>query len=176
MPFNLSWRSHGMTVVRRYHDASGRSRSGKGRRILNMAQGKPVQLANRANQRVLAYLADKSAHSDIADVLLDAVHPLGDVQMFCPDHAAYRYVIASTNGIVFGFAAGMSTVAFRLDARMRRRALATGGVACPDCGEEWIAVVHPLPDSDWPAVDVRFWARQAYVHARETLPAPGSRG
>jgi hypothetical protein len=67
---------------------------------------------------------------------------------------------------VFGFAVGMHTVAFRLDERMRHRALATGGIPYPECGEKWVAVVHQLPDSDWPAVDVRFWARRAYGHAR----------
>lgn len=128
----------------------------------------PGELAIRINERVLTYLKDLSAHSDIVDVLLEAVHELGDVQMFCPDASRYRYVLASTNRVVFGFAVGMSTVAFRLDERMRGRAMSTGGVACPECGEEWIAVVHDLPDSDWPAVDVRFWARQAYMYARST--------
>ena len=126
----------------------------------------PAALATAVNERVLGYLEDRSAHSDIVDVLMEAVHPLGDVQMFCPDHARYRYVLASTGSVVFGFAVGTSTVAFRLDPRMRGRALATGGIACPECGEDWVAVVHDLPDSDWPTVDVRFWARHAYVYAR----------
>lgn len=125
--------------------------------------------ANPANKRVLGYLADKSAHSDIAEVLQKAVKPLGDAQLACPDWKNYRYVVASTGGVVFGVALGMDTVAFRLDERMRVRALATGGEAFPQCGPEWVAVVHSLPDSDWPAVDVGFWARKAYVHARESL-------
>jgi hypothetical protein len=126
----------------------------------------PPRLVNRVNAPVLAYLRDLSAHSDIADALLEAVRPLGDVQVFCPDASSYRYVLASTNDVVFGFAVGVSTVAFRLDERMKGRALTTGAVACPACGDEWAAVVHDLPDSDWPSVDVRFWARKAYVHAR----------
>lgn len=124
-------------------------------------------LTSPANRNVLAYLADKSAHSDIVDVLRAAVRPLGDVQLFCPDWQAYRYVVASTGGIIFGVAVGMDTVAFRLDARMRERALATGGETLAEYGPEWVAVVHRLPDSDWPAVDVAFWARKAYVFARE---------
>lgn len=126
----------------------------------------PPRLATAINERVLAYLRDKSAHSDIADALRAAVHGLGDVEMFCPDAAAYRYVLAATNGVVFGFAVGQSTVAFRLDERMRGRALATGGAAHPECGADWVAVVQSRPDADWPAVDVKFWARQAYVYAR----------
>jgi hypothetical protein len=128
----------------------------------------PATLATAVNARVLAYLEDRSAHSDVVDVLMEAVHPLGDVQMFCPDHARYRYVLASTRSVVFGFAVGMSTVAFRLDPRMRSRALATGAIPWPECGEDWVAVVHDLPDRDWPAVDVRFWARHAYGYARAT--------
>ena len=127
----------------------------------------PAHLINPFNERVLTYVKELSAHSDIADVLLEAVQPLGDAQVFCPDSAAYRYIIASTKKIVFGFAIGMNTVGFRLDERMKSRALLTGGVACPECGDEWVAVVHDLPDSDWPAVDVRFWARKAYGYARE---------
>lgn len=131
-----------------------------------MTQPIPSELANKVNERVLTYLKDRSAHSDIADVLLDAVHPLGAVQLFCPDSAAYRYVLAATDNVVFCFAAGMSTVAFRLDERMKTRALTTGCIAFPECGDDWVAVVHDLPDSDWPSVDVRFWARQAYIYAR----------
>jgi hypothetical protein len=134
-----------------------------------MSDSIPPPLLNDANRKVLDYLADKSTHSDIADVLRAAVKPLGDVQLFCPDWQAYRYVVASTGGIIFGVALGMDTVGFRLDARMRSRALATGGEAFPECGPEWVAVVHHLPDSDWPAVDVTFWARKAYVFARESI-------
>lgn len=133
-----------------------------------MPESIPLSLLVDTNRKVLAYLADKSAHSDIVDVLQAAVKPLGDVQLFCPDWQAYRYAVASTNGIVFGLAMGMDTVAFRLDQRLRERALATGGIALPECGDEWVAVVHRLHDSYWPAVDVAFWARKACVHARES--------
>jgi hypothetical protein len=121
------------------------------------------------NTRVLSYLEGKSAHSDCAGALSAAVRPLGDTQQFCPDPAGYGYVVVSTLGIIFGFAVGADTIAFRLDARMRVRALATGGVPVPECGDAWVAVVHHQPDDDWPAVDLKFWARKSYVHARETL-------
>ena len=128
--------------------------------------GVPSELNTPHNARVLAHVKDLSAHSDIVDVLLDAVQPLGDVQLFCPDAAVYRYVLASTKAVIFGVAVGGSTVAFRLDERMKARAVRTGGESYPDCGDEWVAVVHRLPDADWPAVDVRFWARHAYMYAR----------
>jgi hypothetical protein len=71
----------------------------------------------------------------------------------------------STKNVVFGFAEGMSAVTFRLDERMKARALATGGVSLPACGPEWVAFA-PFRD-DWPRVDLEFWARKAYVFVRE---------
>lgn len=133
---------------------------------LRMPQPLPKNLATPVNARVLAHVAPLSAHSDIAGVLGDAVKALGDAQVFCPDWQSYRYVVVSTRGVIFGLAVGMDTIAFRLDPRMRNRALLTGAMAYPDCGEEWVAVVHPQPDADWPVVDVRFWAQKSYVHAR----------
>ena len=133
-----------------------------------MAHDLPPELNIAINHPVLAHLEGRSAHSDVAQVLTDAVMPLGDVQLYCPNWHDYRYVVASTKGVIFGFAIGMNTVAFRLDDTMKHRALQTGGVEYADCGAQWIAVVHHGQDSDWPAVDVPFWARKAYVYARET--------
>jgi len=117
------------------------------------------------NRQVLQYLQDKSAHSDVADALTTALEPLGDVQIHCPDWQANRYVAASTRDLIFAFAVGMSTVAFRLDDRMKPRALASGAEPYPACGKEWVAFT--LFRDDWPKPDLEFWARKAYVAARE---------
>ena len=100
---------------------------------------------------------------------MKAVEPLGDVQSFCPDPHEYRYVVVSTKNVVFGFATGMTSVAFRLDERLKQRALITGGVALPECGPEWVDFVV-FPGPDWPKVDLEFWARKAYVFVREAQP------
>lgn len=125
----------------------------------------PSELLTDTNRAVLAHIEELSAHSDIAEALAVAVKPLGDVQLFCPDLERYRYVMASTRSVVFGFAVGMNTVAFRLDERMKGRALATGASACPACGPDWVSFI--LFRDDWPKVDLAFWALKAYVHARE---------
>src|SRR5688572_393331 len=98
----------------------------------------PIELQTRVNKKVLEYIADKSAHSDLSEAMTTALKPLGDVQLFCPDWAQYRYVVASTKGLIFAFASGMQAVAFRLDETMKARALATGASAHPQCGDEWV--------------------------------------
>ncbi len=125
----------------------------------------PPELDDEKNRAVLAHLHPLSAHSDIVEALMKAVEPLGDVQTFCPDPHEYHYVAVSTENVVFGFAAGMNTVAFRLDERFAQRALRTGGVPLPECGPEWVS--FELFRSDWPKVDLEFWARKGYVFVRE---------
>jgi len=126
----------------------------------------PNSLIRPVNAAVLKHVESLSAHSDIVDPLRAALKPLGDVQLFCPDWQAYRYVVASTQGIIFALAVGMHTIAVRLDHRMRSRALQTGAEPYPGGGEDWVAVAHRTEDSDWPAVDLPFWVRKAYVNAR----------
>jgi hypothetical protein len=132
---------------------------------MKRTQGIPPELMTEANQAVFAHLGVMSAHSDIAEALASAVKPLGDVQLFCPDWGAYRYVAVSTRTMVFGFAIGMDTIAFKLDGVLRSRALTTGGFAYSACGPEWVSFV-PFR-ADWPKVDLEFWALKAYVQARE---------
>ena len=131
-----------------------------------MSDPVPAALVKPVNAAVLAHVQSLSAHSDIVDLLSASLKPLGDVQLFCPDWQAYRYVVASTQGVVFALAAGMHTIAVRLDSRMAPRALQTGAEPYADCGDGWVAVLHRTPDDDWPAVDLPFWMRKAYVYAR----------
>ena len=126
----------------------------------------PSSILNAANRSVLEFIKRASAHSDITEALTKAVKPLGDVQLFCPDVSQYRYLVVSTKDILFGFAIGMDTIAFRLKPPFNARALATGGSLIPELGDEWINFI--LFRNDWPTVDLTFWARKAYVYARET--------
>ena len=88
-----------------------------------MSRNLPPELDTSINQQVLKCLDGLSAHSDVAEALTTALEPLGDVQIFCPDSRQYLYVVASTNGVIFAFAVGMNTTCFRLDERMKSRAL-----------------------------------------------------
>ena len=126
----------------------------------------PDTLRSAVNEDVLSYVKDKSAHSDVGGALVQAVKKLGDVQHFCPDPAQYKYLAVSTQGVIFGVATGMSVIAFRLDSTLKERALRTGADDAQKVGRNWVSFT--LFRSDWPAVDLEFWARKAYVFARET--------
>src|SRR5690349_6997039 len=104
-----------------------------------MTQNVPTELQTDINRQVLNHVKSLSAHSDIVEALSAALEPLGDVQVFCPDYEQYRYVVASTKGIIIALAVGMNTIAFRLDERMKARALASGGVLYAECGKEWVS-------------------------------------
>lgn len=126
----------------------------------------PDALKNSINEPVLRSIKDYSAHSDVADALLKAVMPLGDVQAFCPDASQYRYLIVSTKNIIFGIAVGMNKAAFRLNPLFKNRAMETGGRDYSEAGPDWVSFT--LFRDDWPEFDLKFWARKAYVFARET--------
>ena len=130
-----------------------------------MSQNIPTDLNTARNRLVLRHIEGLSAHSDVVDALAIALRPLGDVQRFCPDPQTCRYEVVSTKGVIFAVALGMNTVGFRLDERMKNRALASGGAPFPECGPEWVSFT--LFRDDWPRIDFEFWARKAYVAARE---------
>jgi hypothetical protein len=127
----------------------------------------PPELLSEINRAVFDQIDGLSAHSDLSHELLIAVKPLGDVQMFTPDRGSYRYVVVSTKGVIFGFAIGMERLAFRLDEKMKQRAIETGGEPYSICGDDWIS--FELFRADWPKVDLEFWARKAYVAIRERV-------
>ena len=131
-----------------------------------MKQDIPDALKNNINESVLSFIKDYSAHSDVADALVKAVAPLGDVQTFCPDASQYKYLIVSTKNIIFGITVGMNKTAFRLNPLFKHRAIKTGGMDYPEAGPEWVSFT--LFRDDWPEFDLKFWARKAYVIARET--------
>ncbi len=127
-------------------------------------QGIPDVLKHSRNEAVLEFIKDFSAHSDVAVVLEEAVARLGDVQTFCPDPLRYRYVLAFTKKIIFGFAMGSNMIAFRLNPLFKGRALETGGSDLSEPGPDWVSFV-PFRD-DWPEIDFKFWALKAYLCAR----------
>jgi len=130
--------------------------------ILNKCPFDPTLETNRP---VYHHIKNLGAHSDIAELLTKSLKRCGDVQVFSPDD--YRYLTVSTQRIIFGFAIGMDTIAFRLNQKMRAIAMETGGKLFPECGEDWVRF---LPfRGDYPKIDFEFWALKAYVNIRESV-------
>jgi len=116
----------------------------------------------------MVFLQGKSAHSDVADVLVEAAVKLGDMQLYSSDPANYGYIVLTTQNVVFAAAYGMSRIGFRLDETLKGRALETGGLNATEVGPEW--VTFELFRTNYPAADLLFWTRKAYLIARGVDP------
>lgn len=122
----------------------------------------PSQLVNETNASVLAYLHDKSAHSDISEPLDWARKELPGTHLYCPDWHSYRYVIAYTNNNIFAFAIGMGSIDVRLPPILWNAAGEDGGFPCDAAGLGW-TTFKPF---DRPAPDLQRWLKAAYDYAR----------
>jgi len=125
----------------------------------------PFDSSVEVNREVINYIKNLHCHSDVADVLTKAMRPCGDVQFFSPE--SYCYLTDSTQKIIFGFAVGMDTIAFRLNNKMKAIAIETGAKPLPECGDDWVNLLPFRPD--WPRVDFEFWALKAYLNVRESV-------
>jgi hypothetical protein len=122
-------------------------------------------LVKSANQSILKFLADKSAHSDVASELVKAVVPLPGVRVFCPDLAAYRFLAATVDDVIFAAAFGMAGIALRLDDAARAIALVDlDAKPLVGCGPEWVSCT--LFRSDRPPIDLARWAGLAFSAAQ----------
>ena len=136
---------------------------------MSQLQPLPASVNNDKNQDILMFLQGKSTHSDVADVLIEASAPLGDVQLYSSDPVNYGYIVLTTQDVMFAAAYGMSQIGFRLDETFKGRALETGGFNATDIGPDW--VTFELFRANYPAVDLLFWTRKAYLIAREADPS-----
>lgn len=116
------------------------------------------------NRRALATSGGDRFRTDLSERLRIAVQALPEVDLFSPNWPKYRYVAASTRHIIFAFAIGTNTLAFRLDLRFHPQALAAGGAPYDECGDDWVSF-SACPDN-WPRTDFEAWAARAYEYAR----------
>lgn len=103
----------------------------------NMIPEPPEELMRGLNQAVFSYLEGKSAHSDIAFPLGDAIQNLQGASLYGSDPQNYGYVVVCANGVVFGFAEGMHGVTLRLPKQAAANARDRGAEARPAVGSEW---------------------------------------
>ena len=132
-------------------------------------QSIPASVDNEKNHDILMFLQDKSAHSDLVDVLVEAAAPLGDAQLYSSESTNYGYVVLATQDVVFAVVYGMSRIGFRLDKTFKARALETGAFNATEAGSGW--VTFELFRTNYPAIDLPFWARKAYLIARGADPS-----
>jgi len=116
------------------------------------------------NRRGLALIAGVTLQTDLSDRLHTAIQSLPEVDLFSPNWPKYRYVAASTRHIIFAFAIGNHTLALRLDLRIHPQALAAGGTAYGECGEDWVSF-SACPEG-WSRTNLEYWAARAYDYAR----------
>lgn len=136
---------------------------------MSRLQSLPASVHNNKNHDILRFLQGKSAHSDVAEVLIETAAPLGDVKIYSSEPINFGYVVLTTQDVVFAVAFGMSQVGFRLDETYKERALENGGFDATEVGPDW--VTFELFRTNYPAVDLLFWARKAYVIARGGDPS-----
>jgi hypothetical protein len=113
-------------------------------------------------QDLLAYLAAKSAHSDVGAEMLSAAKELGEYRMV-GDGASCKALALVTKNEPFAFVLGMHELHVRLGPALLKIALETG--AQPSfAGDAWVQFV--LFRADYPRFDLPFWLRKAYDHVR----------
>jgi len=127
-----------------------------------------ASIRNDRNHDILNFLQGKSAHSDVAGALVEAAVSPGDVQFYSSEPENFGYVALTTQDVVFAVAYGMSQIGFRLDETFKERALESGGFDVVEVGPAW--VTFELFRSNYPAVDLPFWVRKAYLIARGADP------
>ena len=95
-------------------------------------------LTHGVNAAVFAFLAGKSAHSDIVSPLWTAVKDLPGARIYCADKQNFGYVVVCANCLAFAFAEGMHGVTLRLPPTDAEQLLAQGAETRPDIGPEWL--------------------------------------
>ncbi|WP_266183357.1 hypothetical protein [Dyella humicola] len=123
----------------------------------------PRELVRRENELVLSYLDGKSAHSDIALPLVHAVRLLPNTQLYCSDRERFGYVVAYTNGTIFAFAEGMTSMALRLPLSEAGPAIDVGAEPASSAGDEWLTF-KLFGASGWDG-RLEAWCQIAHKHA-----------
>jgi hypothetical protein len=128
-------------------------------------QRTPPALSNDpANRQAMSHLRGKSAHSDLAMPLFDAVRGLPDAETWCADPERFGFVVAHTDGVVFAFAEGMHGLTLRLPPEASREAVAAGANAAQVGGDWWF---FPLFVNARIDRHIEEWAERAYAYARQ---------
>jgi hypothetical protein len=120
-------------------------------------------MSNLLNPEAEAFFLARSARDEVGTAFVDSLKVLGEYEVR-GDLGSYKSPYAVTADVVFGGAAGMSHVFYRLGQEDVEVALQTGAERA-ETGPNWVRI--ELFRADWPKPDLVHWARRAYVFARE---------
>ena len=128
------------------------------------------RFSRQENAGIIQFLEREhpSAHSDIASELTLAAKGFRHSRWYCPDVNRYAYVLLHTDsGVIYGLAFGMNALAFRLPQQEVSKALAEGGEAFPDVGNEWVCFYPFKLDLplDMARSRMRHWCEVAHQYA-----------
>ncbi len=115
------------------------------------------------NRAIVAFIEREqpSAHDDVAHALTESARDLPDTRSHCPDLHGYAYMVLHTaDNTIFGLAFGMRSLAYRMPRNVIRAALADGGTAWEQIGDEWV-----LFQSWGMPARLRHWCKMAHDHA-----------
>lgn len=62
-----------------------------------------------------------------------------NTHLYCSDRESFGFVVAYTNGTIFAFAAGMSSISLRLPLSYASTVLDGGAERAPSACDEWLA-------------------------------------
>lgn len=91
----------------------------------------PEGYGQPANEAVLAYLENRSCHTDTGEVLTKAARAVG-LGVYCPEPARYSYAVAHVSGRIVAFAEGMQGICVRLPQPVVDECIARGARPVPE--------------------------------------------
>lgn len=119
------------------------------------------------NPQAEQYFARQSARDEVGSAFIESLRGLGEYELR-GDLRVCRSPYAVTAGTVFGGAAGMARVYYRLREEDCAIALRCGADPAGPPGPGWVCFT--LFRAGWPKPDLRHWSLRAYDFARTGNP------
>lgn len=126
-----------------------------------MQENLPDIIRTRCNEAVLRYLRGASAHSDIAQVLYEAVVSLPDARYHCANAPEYGFCVAARGAVVFAYARGMDLIGVRLSPEDFAASLTAGAQPVMPACDGWVE--FRLFRANVKTPDVSHWLAAAHA-------------
>ena len=122
------------------------------------------------NEDVIEFIrrANPFTHSDVGSLLLELGKKIDGAHAYSPSYRQYAYVVLHTDASrIFAIAYGQRGLAFRLSPSSHSTAIADGGSAAGDIGQDWITFNpwNPNVSSAELQACLERWSAQAFADA-----------